>query len=424
MKKEAKDVLTFFLEQQGLSNIVAAMVVKKSDQFLEHLVSKLHILHETRFLAGRELTTSEIREAVSPYLEALLAEHGDALIDMIQHFPHPPPEVESAPWAPSLKLDQDQEKLPILTIDSIRPKAMARVSESVRVEDLPPHVIYLIELGLDLEKIRAITRKFPSFSYYSLERKIKPLVEFFLELGVPESDIPRVLYRSPQLCGISLSENLIQTMKYLEDELGIDKQKWPKLILRFPAMFTLSRRKINSAVSFLTEMGISKKTIGKVLTRCPNILGCSLEDNLRPTAKYFSSMGADVTVIVQRCPQILTLSIESNLRTMTEFFLEKGYSMKEIAMMIQRSPLLYTFSLSKNVLPKWEFFVSMGYARSELVKFPHYFSLSLERRIKPRYALMKACGLRWSLGYLLTLTDIRFDKIMKAKMEMMESSYC
>ncbi|GAB2237407.1 hypothetical protein Droror1_Dr00015309 [Drosera rotundifolia] len=149
MKKEVKDVLTFFLEQQGLSNIVAATVVKKSDLFLEHLVSRLNILHETGFLTGKELTTMEIREAVSPYLEALLPEHGDTLIDMIVHFPHPPPEVKSAPRTPSLKLDRDQEKLPVLAIDSMRPgamarmrpRAMARVSESVQVEDLPPHII-------------------------------------------------------------------------------------------------------------------------------------------------------------------------------------------------------------------------------------------------------------------------------------------
>ncbi|KAL9258426.1 Transcription termination factor MTERF5, chloroplastic-like protein [Drosera capensis] len=421
MKKEAKDVLAFFLEQQGLSNVVAGTVVKKSDLFVEYLVSRLHILHETTHLTGRELTTTEIREALSPYLETLLGEHGDTLIDMIEHFPHPPPEVKSALRTPSLKLDLDQEKkLPILRIDSMRPSAMARVSESVPVEDLPPHVIYLIGLGLDLEKIRAMTRKFPSFSYCSLERKVKPLVEFLLELGVPESDIPRVLYKGPQICGISLSKNLIPTMKYLE-ELGVDKRKWSKLILRCPAMFTLSRRKINSTVSFLTEMGLSKETIGKVLSRCPNIIGYSVEDNLRPTAKYFSSLGVDVTVIVQGCPPILTLSIESKLRPMTEFFLEKGYSMEEIAVMIQRYPSLCTFSLCKNVLPKWEFFLSMGYPRSELVKYPVYFGCSLEGRIKPRYALMKACGWRWSLSRLLSFSDISLEKAMKAKMEKMES---
>ncbi|GAB2229740.1 hypothetical protein Droror1_Dr00013992 [Drosera rotundifolia] len=411
-KEEAKDILTLFLKQQGLSSTVAATVVNKSDLFLEHLVSRLHILHKTGYLAltGKELTSSKIRDAVSPYLEELSRQHGDNLIDMIEHFPHPPDEVKSAPLTPS-----QVKRL------KMKPRAMARVGETVLVKDLPPHVIYLIELGLDLEKIRVMTRKFPSFSYCSLERKVKPLVEFLLELGVSESDIPRVLYKSPHLCSSSLSKNLIPTMKYLE-ELGVDKQKWSKLIVRFPIILTVSRQKINSIVSFLIEMGISEESIGYALTRYPNIVGSSVEDKLRPAAKYFKSIGVDVAVIGQRWPQVLALSVEGNLRPMTEFFLEKGYSMEEIALMIQRCGAFYVCSLSRTVKPKWEFFLSMGYLRSELVKFPQYFGCSLEARIKPRYALMKACGARWGLNTLLSKSDIWFQKALKAKMEKMKDS--
>ncbi|KAL9258424.1 Transcription termination factor MTERF5, chloroplastic-like protein [Drosera capensis] len=274
-------------------------------------------------------------------LEAFHCQHGDAFSDMVVHFPDPPPEVKPSLQTLPLELDPDQEKLPCLAIDSIRPRAMGRVSETVPVEDLPPHVIYLVELGLDLQKIRVII---------SLEGKVKPLVEFLLELGVPKSGIPNILYRRPHLCGFSLSNKLIPTIKYLEG-LGVDKQKWSK-----------------------------------------------------------------------GWPQILTLSIESNLRPMTEFFLEKGYSMEEIAMMIQRAPSLYTFSLSKNVLPEWEFFLSMGYPRSELVKFSPYFGYSLEVRIKPRYALMELRGVRMPLNQLLSLSDVKLDKALRAKMKKLEKS--
>ncbi|GAB2229741.1 hypothetical protein Drorol1_Dr00013993 [Drosera rotundifolia] len=400
-KEEAKAVLTLFLKQRGLSNAAAARTISKSDLFLQHLVSRLHVLHKTWYMTGRELTTMEIREALNPYFEALHCQHGDAFIHMVEHFP-------------------DQKKLPGLAIDSLRSRAMARVSESVPVEDLPPHVIYLVELGLDLEKIRAIIWRFPSFAYCSLERKVKPLVEFLIKIGVPESGIPNVLYKSPQLCWVSLSKNLIPTMRYLEDELGINQQKWPELILRRPLLFACSRRKFNSTVTFLTEMGLSKETVGKVLIRRPTIVSFSVEDKLRPTAKYLSSLGVDVTVIMQGAPAILTLSIENNLRPMTDFFLEKGYSMEEIAMMIQRFPSLYNYSLFKNVLPKWEFFLSMGYPRSELVKFSTYFGYSLEGRIKPRYARMKLCGVRLSLNRLLSSSDNNLDKALKAKMNKLE----
>ncbi|GAB2245326.1 hypothetical protein Droror1_Dr00000819 [Drosera rotundifolia] len=420
-KEEAKAVLALFLKRHGLSNTTVAKTISKSDLFLECLVSRLHVLHETCDLTGRELTNMEIREALNPYLEALLLQHGDTFIDMMEHFPHPTPEVKSSLQSTPLKLDLDQKKLPGVVIGSKRPKAMARVSETVPAEELPPHVIYLIELGLDLEKIRVITRKFPSFAYYSLEGKVKPLVEFLLELGVPKSEIPNVLYKRPQLCGVSLSENLIPTMKYLE-ELGVNKHKWSKLILWFPNLLTYSREKIDSAVSFLKEMGLSKETIGKVITRYPHIVSYSVEDKLRPAVQYFSSMGVDVAVVMQRWPQIFGLSMDGTLRPLIEFFLEKGYSMEEVAAMISKSGSLYTISLSKNLLPKWEFFLYMGYSRSDLVKFPAYFSYSLEGRIKPRYALMELCGVRLMLNQLLPPSDVSLDKTLKAKMKKMEKS--
>lgn len=51
-KEEAKAVLTLFLRKQGLSNAVAARTINKAEQFIEHLVSKLHSIHKTRYLVG------------------------------------------------------------------------------------------------------------------------------------------------------------------------------------------------------------------------------------------------------------------------------------------------------------------------------------------------------------------------------------
>jgi mTERF domain-containing protein len=120
-KEEAKAVLTFFLKKQGPSNSVAARTINKSDLFIDHLVSRLHSVHKSRYLvgsisiyylllllratvnllyfilkgilanqvplgmAGRELTTLEIRDALNPYLEALLKEHGNFMVDVAEN---------------------------------------------------------------------------------------------------------------------------------------------------------------------------------------------------------------------------------------------------------------------------------------------------------------------------------------------------
>ncbi|XP_010248926.1 PREDICTED: transcription termination factor MTERF5, chloroplastic isoform X2 [Nelumbo nucifera] len=339
-KEEAKAVLTLFLRKQGLSNAVAARIINKSDLFINHLVSRLHSVHKSRYLVGRELTTLEIRDALIPYLESLLEEHGNVLVDVVENFPNPPGKERSiVPASPSTS-----------NLSSKKVKAVARVSEIGPDGQLPAHVLYLIDLGIELEQIKAMTRKFPAFAYYSLEGKIKPIVEFLLELGVPKSDIPTILIKRPQLCGISISENLIPTMAYLEN-FGVDKRQWAKVIHRFPALLTYSRQKVKASVDYLYELGLSAESVGKILTRCPHIISYNVDDKLRPTAGYFRSMGVDVAVLLHRSPQTFGLSIEANLKPVTEFFLERGYTEAEVGTMV--SSILVTvwrIGLSQDML--------------------------------------------------------------------------
>uniref|UniRef100_A0A2P2K596 Transcription termination factor MTERF5, chloroplastic n=1 Tax=Rhizophora mucronata TaxID=61149 RepID=A0A2P2K596_RHIMU len=409
-KEEAKAVLSLFLKKQGLSKVVAARTINKSDLFIDHLVSRLHAVHRSRYLVGRELTTLEIRDALIPYLEYLREEHGSTLVDLVENFPNPL--VKDKPVAPASPTH--------VTVDSKKIKAVSRVSEMGPAGHLPPHIVYLIDLGIDLEQIKAITRRFPAFAYYSLEGKIKPVVEFLLDLGVAKSDLPTIIIKRPQLCGISLSENLIPTMAFLEN-LGVDKRQWAKVIYRFPALLTYSRQKVEFTVDFLHEMGLSAENIGKILTRCPNIISYSVEDKLRPTVEYFHSLGVNVAVVLYRCPQAFGLSIEDNLKPVTNFFFERGYSVEDIGTMISRYGALCTFSLAENLIPKWEFFLTMDYPRGELVKFPQYFGYSLEVRIKPRYALVKESGVKLLLNQVLSLSYDDFDKALKKKMKKMHS---
>ncbi|KAF8369997.1 hypothetical protein HHK36_031973 [Tetracentron sinense] len=176
---------------------------------------------------GRELTILEIRDTLIPYLETLLEEHGDILVDIVESFPNSPIKEKSIAPASATNSILNSKKL----------KAIAQVSEIGLDGQLPPHVLYLIDLGMDLYQLKRIARKFPDFAYYRLEEKIKPVVEFLLDLGVSQSDIPTILNKIPQLGATSLSENLIPTMTY-SDNLGVDKKQWVKVIQRSPSLLT------------------------------------------------------------------------------------------------------------------------------------------------------------------------------------------
>ncbi|XP_020154887.1 transcription termination factor MTERF5, chloroplastic [Aegilops tauschii subsp. strangulata] len=403
-REEAKAVLSLFLRQKGLRSAVAARIANKSDGFIEHLSSKLQSAYRSRYAEGRELSTPEIRDALLPYLEALSKEHGDSLVEVVENFPDP--------------FSAERESLSysmILTpTSSNKQKAIARVSTPTSGGALPELVLYLLDYGMDHEEIKNVVRKFPAFAYYNVDRKIKPLVELLLELGVPRSGIPGIIRKRPQLCGISLTDNLKPMMAYMEN-IGVNKAQWSKVICRFPAFLTYSRQKVEMTVSYLTELGVSKENIGKILTRCPHLMSYSVNDNLRPTADYFRSIGADAASLIQKCPQAFGLNIESKLKPITEFFLEREFSIEEIGIMVNRFGIIHTLSLQENLIPKYEYFLTMGYPRYELVKFPQYFGYSLEQRIKPRYARMTGCGVRLILNQMLSVSETRFEEILQKK---------
>lgn len=334
-------------------------------------------------------------------------------MDVVESFPNPP--IKEQPVAPIVPPSVVPAPDSPLT-NNKKLKAISRVSEIDPDGKLQPKILYLQELGMDLDQIKGIVRRFPSFAYYNLDGKIKPVVEFLLDLGVQKSQIPTILNKRPQLCGISLHDNIIPTMTFLEN-LGVDKTQWAKVIYRFPALLTYSRQKMKASVDFLYDLGLSPESVGKVLTRWPNITSYNVEDKLQPTADYFHSLGVNVSVLILRAPQTFGLSIEANLKPVTEFFLERGYSREEVGTMISRYGALYTFSLKNNLTPKWEFFLTLDYSKSELVKFPQYFGYSLEERIKPRYAVMEQCGVTLLLNQLLSLSGPNFDKALKAKMK-------
>lgn len=76
-EKEAKAVLTLFLKKQGLSKAVATRTINKAALFVDHLVSRLHSVHKTRYLVGSSTTYYSLEHSfVMSYLFSKSYEQG------------------------------------------------------------------------------------------------------------------------------------------------------------------------------------------------------------------------------------------------------------------------------------------------------------------------------------------------------------
>lgn len=91
------------------------------------------------------------------------------------------------------------------------------------------------------------------------------------------------------------------------------------------------------------------------------------------------------------------------------YLANSGLSRKDIGFMVQRFSPLLGYSIDEVLRPKMDFLVNtMGRVVSDVVEYPRYFSYSLEKRIKPRYWVLKSRNIDISLKEMLGKNDEEF----------------
>ena len=157
---------------------------------------------------------------------------------------------------------------------------------------------------------------------------------------------------------------------------------------RFPPLLGLSLDKIDGVVEYLVlDVGISYKAI----SRFPSALGYSVTEKsngnangkayrrrkrrqgaLRPKIDYLKGLGIDIVRVIERAPQVLGLSVEGNLKPKVNYLMEKGYPIK----VLERDPRIFTYSLRERIAPRVEFLQGMEGRERAL---PRTLSLSDEK---------------------------------------------
>lgn len=80
--------------------------------------------------------------------------------------------------------------------------------------------------------------------------------------------------------------------------------------------------------------------------------------------------------------------------------------------MVRRFSPLLGYSIDEVLRPKLEFLVNtMGRPVTEVVDYPRYFSYSLEKRIKPRYWVVKSRNIDVTLKEMLGKNDDEFADV-------------
>ncbi|KAK9064578.1 hypothetical protein SSX86_015960 [Deinandra increscens subsp. villosa] len=220
----------------------------------------------------------------------------------------------------------------------------------------------------------------------------------------------KALQKNPNFRSTSL-----QTLKSVENclnSMGIDRSEFGRIFDMYPQLLTSDpHADLYPIFDFLlTDVGLQFYEIRKSILRCPRLLICSVEDQLKPTLWFLRKLGfVGHSRITSQTTMLLVSNVKCTLMPKLDYLMGLGFEYEEVVNMVLRSPGLLTFSIENNFKPKVEYFLSeMKGDLGDLKRFPQYFSYSLERKIVPRHRLLVDQGISVPLAEMLRVSDGEF----------------
>ncbi|KAL7585351.1 transcription termination factor MTERF4, chloroplastic [Lactuca sativa] len=284
--------------------------------------------------------------------------------------------------------------------------------------------------GFDNAQIKDIVAWVPKVLLYRANETLEPKIRVFLELGLTGPDLISLLKRNPCLFDLGLHSRIIPTIDYLRVLLGTN-EKVVETINRSRWLFSTSiaLKMFSDNVLLLQTYGFSNEQISKFVhknamhfTQPPDWLTSKLnwiEGKVgisRDSTEFF------------RCFHAIASSSLSGMDKKMEVYKSFGFSDTELSTLFKNQP--YCFALSEDTIRnKLSFFMNeLGYTPSYLVTCPSLFSLSLEKRVKPRNKVLEILKERMlderkSLITLVSYPELRFQDFLRRFEDKIPSLY-
>ncbi|KFK42274.1 hypothetical protein AALP_AA2G234600 [Arabis alpina] len=266
-----------------------------------------------------------------------------------------------------------------------------------------------------LEKVNSMNNgkvllKYPWILSPSIQENYSNIVSLLERESVLKMDVDHAIRRWPLLLGCSTSNMELMVEEF--DKLGVRNKRMGKVIPKMPQLLLCKPQEFLKVVSFLEDLGFEKEIVGQILCRCPEIFGCSIDKTLQKKLTFLTRFGVSSTHfprIIKKYPEFLIYDADKTLLPRLKYLMEIGISEREIAFMIRKFSPILGYSIDKVLRPKLEFLLnSMEKPVREVVDYPRYFSYSLEKRIKPRFWMLKGRNIECTLQDMLGKNDEEF----------------
>lgn len=312
-----------------------------------------------------------------------------------------------------------------------------------------PIIMFLEDIGVPKECIRNILLLFPPILTYDINNDIKPRLHLFEKIGVKDNDLGKMLVKYPWILSACILENFEKILDFFDEEkvprvcssqaikswphilgcsvnklklmveklceMEIKNKKLGHVIATSPQLLLRKPQEFLQVVAFFKDLGMEEDAIARTVSRCPEIFAASIDKTLEKKLQFLSSIGISkphIPRVVRKYPELFVCDVDKALLPRLRYLTKIGLSKKDIGFMVRRFSPLLGYSIDEVLRPKLEFLVNtMGRPVTEVVDYPRYFSYSLEKRIKPRYWVVKSRNIDVTLKEMLGKNDDEFADV-------------
>lgn len=156
---------------------------------------------------------------------------------------------------------------------------------------------------------------------------------------------------------------------------------------------------LRPSLKYFLSIGITPSELESMVSRFPMITSYSVESKIKPVVDFLLSMGVtirDIPKIALKRPQLFGCSLEDNIKPMVLLLEGLGVEPERWAKILAAFPHILTYSAAK-VDMVVRYLAEMGMSPKEsgriLTRFPHIVGYSVEEKLKPITSHFNSIGI-------------------------------
>lgn len=188
--------------------------------------------------------------------------------------------------------------------------------------------------------------------------------KLFNDFGYTAKQIIKMTTERPQIFAYDIISDKLQ---YLLKLLG-DKKIVIKVTLDFPTLFSYDTKTLDGKIADLVKLGYKKDVIIKNIKNYPELLGLSIEDNIKQMINEFKKnrfSDAEILKITSRNPSVFGRD-KKIIKDTLDKYEGLGYSRKDVISMLKKHPQIFNYD-PERINERISFLVSSGIANSDVL---------------------------------------------------------